>query len=34
MIFLAMPFFLGVDIADMQRQHSKELLTTDRGSTK
>ena len=27
-------FLLGVDVADMQRQHSKELLTTDCGSTK
>ena len=27
-------FLLGVDDADMQGQHSKELLTTDCGSTK
>ena len=27
-------FLLGVDVADMQRQYSKELLTTDCGSTK
>ena len=27
-------FPLGVDVADMQEQHSKELLTTDCGSAK
>ena len=27
-------FLLGVDVADMQGLHSKELLTTDCGSTK
>ena len=27
-------FLLGVDVADMQGQHGKELLTTDCGTTK
>ena len=32
--FLGDAFFLGVNVADMQGQYSKELLTTDCGSTK
>ena len=32
--FLGNTFLLGVDVADMQGQHSKELLTTDCNTTK
>ena len=32
--FLGNAFLLGVDVADVQGQHGKELLTTDCGTTK